>query len=385
MKIIFFAAGKGERMMPLTQDSSKVMLPVGNKPFIQWSLEAAGKIGPISIVCRADQKDVQFLARSIGAEIIIQEKPLGTLDALKSCKPHVAGDFLLVNGDCMFSEKDMIKIASCNANAMGILRVQSVKNFGAVESSGGILQRIREKPSEGGEGFANAAIYRFTKDIFDYIGAPISKRGEYELTDAINTMAKRFNIQTIEVPSWITLTYPWDILDVNQKVLDSFGSVIAKGAEIRSGCVIEEPVAIDEGAVIGPNSYIRKYSSIGKGCHIGNAVEIKSSVIMEGSKIPHLSYVGDSIVGKRCNLGAGFISANLRLNEQNVGSLVKGVAVDSGRKKLGAIIGDDVKTGVRVSVMPGKKIWPGIAVPAGAIIKNDVEKQPNISKMGKVI
>ncbi|MBS3054794.1 MAG: NTP transferase domain-containing protein [Candidatus Aenigmarchaeota archaeon] len=385
MDVIFFAAGKGERMMPLTENSSKVMLPVANVPFMRWSMEAAKKLGRAGIVCRREQEDVQSFARSAGAEIIIQEKPLGTLDALKACKARIAGDFLLINGDCMFSEEDVMKVASCNGNAAGIFRVQSLKNFGAVESSGGMLQRIREKPPEGGEGFANAAIYRFTRDIFDYLDAPLSRRGEYELTDAINEMAKRVKINVIEVPSWITLTYPWDVLDANQKILDARGSMIAAGAEIRSGSVIEEPVAIGEGAVIGPNAYVRKYSSIGRGCRIGNAVEIKSSIIMDGTKVPHLSYVGDSVVGKGCNLGAGFVTANLRLNEQSIGSRVKGIVVDTGRKKLGAIIGDDVKAGVRVSVMPGKKIWPGIAVPAGVIIKNDVEKQPNISKMGKVI
>ncbi|HLD83628.1 MAG TPA: bifunctional sugar-1-phosphate nucleotidylyltransferase/acetyltransferase [archaeon] len=385
MKIIFLAAGKGERMMPLTQCASKAMMPVANKPFIQWTMEAAKEIGTMALVCRADQQDVQSFARSEGAEIIIQAKPLGTLDALKACKAHVSGDFLLINGDCMFSEGDVKKLASCGGNAMGIFRMQSVKNFGGVESLDGALKRINEKLGEGGEGFANAGIYRFTKDVFDYLDAPLSPRGEYELTDAINEMTKRSKIKVIEVPSWITMTYPWDLLGANQAVLDARGSMIAAGAEIRSSSVIEEPVAIGEGAVIGPNAYIRKYSSIGNGCHIGNAVEVKGSVVMEGTKIPHLSYVGDSVVGRRCNLGAGFITANLRLNEQSIGSWVKGNAVDTGRKKLGAIIGDDVKAGVRVSVMPGKKIWHGIAIPAGAIIKNDLEKQPNISKMGKVI
>jgi len=137
-------------------------------------------------------------------------------------------------------------------------------------------------------------------------------------------------------------------------------------------------VAIGDNATIGPNCFIRKYSSIGANCKVGNAVEIKNSVIMDNCHVSHLSYVGDSVVGKNCNIGAGTIFANLKLDDKNIWMKVNGNKIDTGIRKLGGIIGDNVKLGVNVTIMPGKKIWDNIMVPACATISEDVEKQPSL-------
>jgi bifunctional UDP-N-acetylglucosamine pyrophosphorylase/glucosamine-1-phosphate N-acetyltransferase len=131
---------------------------------------------------------------------------------------------------------------------------------------------------------------------------------------------------------------------------------IAETARIRSGAYIEGPTLIDEGSDIGPNCYIRPCTSIGKKVRIGNAVEVKNSIVMDGTHIGHLSYVGDSILGERCNLGAGTITANYRLDSGTVKMMIKDKLVDSGRRKLGAILGDEVKTGINALTMPGIKI-----------------------------
>jgi bifunctional UDP-N-acetylglucosamine pyrophosphorylase/glucosamine-1-phosphate N-acetyltransferase len=95
---------------------------------------------------------------------------------------------------------------------------------------------------------------------------------------------------------------------------------------------------------------------------------------MDGSRIPHLSYIGDSIIGERCNLGAGTITANLRLDEKPIRMLVKGELIETGLRKLGVIMGDDVKTGINVSIMPGVKIRSGAFVAAGEVVARDIER-----------
>jgi bifunctional UDP-N-acetylglucosamine pyrophosphorylase/glucosamine-1-phosphate N-acetyltransferase len=92
---------------------------------------------------------------------------------------------------------------------------------------------------------------------------------------------------------------------------------------------------------------------------VGNAVEVKNSAIMSGSKIGHLSYVGDSVIGEGCNFGAGTICSNLRHDKGNIKSFIKGERVDSGRRKLGVIMGDNVMTGINTSIYPGTVIKPG--------------------------
>src|SRR5207253_5929515 len=86
---------------------------------------------------------------------------------------------------------------------------------------------------------------------------------------------------------------------------------------------------------IGPNAYLRAYSSLGDDVKVGAGCEIKNSIVMKNTKIPHLSYVGDSILGEGCSLGAGTITANLRFDEAEIKSKLRGSWVNSGRKKLG--------------------------------------------------
>ena len=94
--------------------------------------------------------------------------------------------------------------------------------------------------------------------------------------------------------------------------------VIGEGTTIRSHSYIVGPVVIGRNCDIGPNCYIRPGTAIGDNCHLGSAVEVKNSIIMHDSKIPHHNYVGDSIIGEGCNLGAGTKIANLRLDKGHI-------------------------------------------------------------------
>jgi len=151
------------------------------------------------------------------------------------------------------------------------------------------------------------------------------------------------------------------------------GSVfVSEGAKIRSGAYIEGPVYIGEGSDIGPNCYFRPYTSIGGNVRIGNACEVKNSIVMDRAHIGHLSYVGDSVIGEGCNLGAGFISANLRFDHGTVKMEIKGEVVDSGREKIGVIMGDNVKTGVGALFMPGVKVGCNSWIGANIVVHRDV-------------
>lgn len=96
---------------------------------------------------------------------------------------------------------------------------------------------------------------------------------------------------------------------------------------------------------------------------------------MDHSFVSHLSYVGDSIVGRNCNIAAGTIFANLRLDDKTIKTKIKGHIIDSGRRKLGGIVGDNVKFGVNCTIMPGKKIWNNILIPPCISITHDIETQ----------
>jgi bifunctional UDP-N-acetylglucosamine pyrophosphorylase/glucosamine-1-phosphate N-acetyltransferase len=216
-------------------------------------------------------------------------------------------------------------------------------------------------------------------------------RGEWELTDAISLLVKDEKLvlaAEISKGDWLDIGRPWDLLEANGWVLKRmehkvYGNVengahligpvtVAETARIRSGAYIEGPTFIDEGSDIGPNCFIRPCTSIGKNVRVGNACEIKNSVIMDGTHVGHLSYVGDSILGERCNLAAGTITANLRLDDGSVKMIVKGEVVDTGRRKLGAILGDNVKTGINALLMPGVKVGTNSWVGANFTVHSDL-------------
>jgi bifunctional UDP-N-acetylglucosamine pyrophosphorylase/glucosamine-1-phosphate N-acetyltransferase len=186
----------------------------------------------------------------------------------------------------------------------------------------------------------------------------------------------------------LDLIYPWDILALNEKLVADIsknrksGDVsdavnidgvlhVGKDTVILPGVYIEGKVIIGKNCKIGPNCYIRGNTYIGDNCHIGQAVEIKNSLIMDNVSAGHLSYIGDSVICPHTNLGAGFITANLRHDGKNHKSMVNNQLTDTGRRKMGVIIGDNVHTGIHCSVYPGRKLWPDVCTVPGEIVKYD--------------
>ena len=184
------------------------------------------------------------------------------------------------------------------------------------------------------------------------------------------------------------IDYAWDLLRVCEQVVGAMQSSLIEGevheratieGEIKVGAgtrllpgvFIEGNVTIGQNCKIGPNCYIRGNTSIGDGCHIGNAVEIKNSIIGNHSNVGHLSYVGDSILGHNVNLGSGTTTSNFRHDGKNHRSMVDGTLVDTGRRKFGAIIADNVNTGINSSIYPGRKIGKNVTTLPGEVISID--------------
>lgn len=136
---------------------------------------------------------------------------------------------------------------------------------------------------------------------------------------------------------------------------------LGKGSIVKSGTRVEGNVYVGENCIIGPNAFLRQGAIIANNCHVGTC-EIKNSIMLSGSKIPHFSYVGDSVIGRNCNLGAGTKIANLRHDHSNVKVTLGGTKIDSGRKKLGALLFDDVKAGVNASINCGAMVPKGAKI-----------------------
>ena len=384
MKTIILAAGSGTRLRPLTDTMSKPMITIANKPLLEWLVDAVEVFSEeIFIVVREEQKDIiEHFKNFPKITFVFQEKPLGTAHAVGCCEKYLKdyqGAILKLNGDDIISLEDLNKISRLEGCYAGAVYSDQPEKLGVINTKEDLVEYIEEKPEKPTSSLSSCGLFVFNKKIFEFIKkTPLSKRGEYELTDSINLFVKEENMKIFQVKKWITITYPWQLLDAHKLILDQIGTQIGQNVEIRPGVYIEYPVAIGEGSVIGPNCFIRRYSTIGKNCRVGNAVEIKNSIIMDHSYVSHLSYIGDSIIGKNCNIGAGGIFANLKLDDSTVHVNINGYIIDTGKKKFGAVIGDNVKLGVNVTIMPGKRIWPNLKIPACSLITKDITEQPDL-------
>jgi UDP-N-acetylglucosamine diphosphorylase / glucose-1-phosphate thymidylyltransferase / UDP-N-acetylgalactosamine diphosphorylase / glucosamine-1-phosphate N-acetyltransferase / galactosamine-1-phosphate N-acetyltransferase len=425
MKAVLLAAGEGVRLMPLTATRPKHLIKVGGKPILQFCLEAVKKAGiteAIIVTHYMGEAIKQYFGdgEKLGLKIsyVEQKEVLGTGNAAAVAEPFVGEDFVLIYGDLLFGVEAVKTVVSKykrgkTAAVMGVVAVDKPESYGIIEfDNQKNFKRIVEKPTVGKapSNLANAGVYVFNSEVFKKIKqTKASPRGEWELTDAVTFLAEEGKtVLAVELAKddWFDVGRPWDLLDANawalkrmeHKVLGKveegahlFGPVyVAASARVRSGAYIEGPVFIDEECDVGPNCFIRAGTSLGRKVRVGNACEVKNSIIMDGTHVGHLSYVGDSVFGEHCNLGAGTVTANLRLDDGKIKMTIKDKVVDTGRRKLGAIFGDNVKTGIKSLFMPGIKVGQNSWVGANFMLERDLPadtmiflKQESIIKQKK--
>lgn len=407
MKALILAAGQGVRMGPLTETRPKPMLPVAGKPFLEHTLQSLkdGGIEEIDILTGYYGnviKDHFEDGSRFGLKInyLLQPKRLGTAHAVSMAGETIDEPFLCLNGDVIVTPDLIRELVSDHRengkHLMTLIEVDDVSRFGHVKVNDGIVTEIIEKPGKVMKGLINGGIYLFNPDVFQAISeTPMSPRGEYEITKTLEIIMESQEVRAfVPEEKWVDIGSPWDLLNAHEIYMDRIeGSVegdieenvhvhgtlvLRKGARIKSGSYIEGNVIIDEGAVVGPNSYIRGRTYIGKGSKVGAASEVKNSIIMDRTNVPHHNYVGDSIIGSGCNLGSGTKVANLRLDDGPIPVTLKEKRVNTGRRKLGVIIGDDVKTGINATLDPGTIIFSGSWVGPGTKASGTLNRNSRI-------
>lgn len=397
MQILILAAGEGTRMQPLTANKPKPLIHVAGKPFLQHTLETLKGAGCTDIKLLIGWRDARIReyfgnGSDFGVEIeyISQKERLGTAHAVGMAKNHMSGDFLCLNGDVLIEKNSIESVLEAyrahGETVMGLAEVSNPSNFGVItldSPDGSKVISIDEKPERPKSNLVNAGLYVFKKDIFELIDkTEKSKRGEYEITDTLAMVMDSGKLYGSVLSDWFEIGKPWDILGANERLMEGLKEIIegtvepnatikgpvqvGEGTTVRNGAYIVGPVIIGKNCDIGPNCFIRPSTSIGNGCKVGNAVEIKNSILMDNSNVPHHNYVGDSIIGEGCNLGSGTKIANLRLDGKNIKAILRGKLQDTGRRKLGAIIGDNVKTGINATIDSGTIIGESAFIGPGA-------------------
>ncbi len=255
---------------------------------------------------------------------------------------------------------------------------------------------VVEKPGEGKEpsDLVNvvAHIHNHPERLLDMLEDISSTRDDaYEV--ALTKLCKELNYVAVPYEEkWDAVKYPWDILDITERFLSelvsSGKSQIPNPKSIHPSAVIEGPVILEEGVRVMPHATIQGPCYIGRGTIIGNNCLIRDSIIGEQCVIgysseiarsnlhshvwTHSTYLGDSVIGRNVAFGSGSVVANFRLDEGEISSMVQEEEVNTQRRKLGIMIGSDVRVGIHTSFAPGVKVGEGSFISSATYVSRDV-------------
>ena len=396
MQTVVLAAGQGTRMRPLTDATPKPMLPAAGRPLLEHTLDRAADAGASRFIVvvgyEADQVREHFGDSHRGLDITYAEQTAqrGTADAVRAAAAELDdAPFVVLNGDALYDPKSLATLYE-SGPAVGSYRVDNPSNYGVLQLDSSDDTRVTgvvEKPANPDSNLINTGSYVFPASATDHLDVSTSERGELELTDVLEIVCEQAEVTAVPFDRWLDVGRPWELLAATEWLSESLSPrldgavsddatiegdvVVEPGATIKSGVTIEGPAYIGEGATVGPNAYIRGATAIGAGAKVGHAVEIKNSVLMVDATVGHLSYVGDSILGRGVNFGAGTTVANLRHDDEPVAITVKGDRVSTGRRKFGVVIGDEAKTGINTSLNAGVVLGGGAMTTPGEVLTRD--------------
>ena len=398
MQAVLLAAGQSTRFFPLNL-KHKCLVKIAGEPIISHTVRSVKRAGITDVIIVTDKtydfQEVLSNGKKFWVKIryVIQEKPTGAGDALLIASQYLTSDFFLINSNHVeFEELKKAIDAKRKTNKDPILLGipgSSDRKFGALKLNSDRVLEISEKPKST-RGFSNlriVGVYFLNQDFISTLRKV--PRAHYSLENALDKYAKEKRVLlAVANHEILSLKYPWDLLNIKNYILKkqarsiSKKASIAKSAQIDGNVVIEEGVKILDNAVIkgpcyigrnvfiGSNTLIRNESDIEEDSVIGAYMEVKNSLICENSKT-HSGFIGDSIVGSNARIGALFGTANVRLDRENIRTLVKNEKIDSGLRSLGVVIGENVVIGERVSTMPGVIIGNSTKIgPSTTVMKN---------------
>jgi len=371
-KAVILAAGEGKRLRPFTETMPKVMLPVANKPLLEYVFDAVRKSGIDEIIVVVGYKKEVIMEhfkdyKNIKITYVIQDRQLGTAHALLQAKKHIKDSFIVLAGDNIIDPGSIAKLQKDKSEYSLLIREHPhPSKYGVVFVEDRSIRRIVEKPKEDIGKYISTGIYKLPRSVFTEIEQCTSE-GAHALSSIIQSLVdKRKHINTIFAQSWMDVVYPWDLISVNEVMIQETSQFtsgviekgvtmkglvsVGNGTKIYSGCYVVGPVIIGENCEIGPNVCIFPSTSIGNNTVVHPFSEIRSSVIMNNVHISSNSHISRSVVGKGCVIGDNFSTIT--------GKTV--IEIENEFKRLetpiGAIIGEDCVIESHVVVDPGKII-----------------------------
>lgn len=399
---LILAAGESSRLAPYAYlNQHKAMIRLLGKPILERVLEevkAAG-ISEAVIVLNPANSDVASHfgdGRKFGLTIsyVNQPAPLGMGSAVLAARQHLTRPFFVLNPNHI-NAADFLKpmMENCRPPFEAVLLGREDKMlglYGVCKLKKDQIVGIVEKPESGKEPskVRIVGMYLLAPAFLEALAAaPVE---QYQFEKALDVYMRRARVRLMQTQRMTySFKYPWDLFTLAGALFErikpavSRKSIISKtaiidgsvtveaGARIGDYAVVRGPCYIGAKAVVGDHALVRDHTTLEEGVMVGAHSEVARSIFMEGSHM-HSGYVSDSIVGRNCRLGAGFITANRRLDRGEISVFVKDEPVNTKRTSFGVLLGHDVKVGIHSGTMPGAVIGSSSIIGPGTIVFEDV-------------
>lgn len=413
--LIILAGGASSRMWPLRE---KLLLHFGQEPLLISQLRRYAALGFRDVIIVASSNNVDTIREltahmaGLSVRVVVQYEPLGMGDALLQAAPLMEdrlAEPVYVNQihDIVDDRlhQDMLAASRAYPETSFLAGYEMEDYFPGgymVVDGEGRISGIVEKPGPANRpsNLVNivAHVHSHAGRLFDAIRAEYARKvpGDDHYERAMDALMRQHIYRVVPYDGvWKFIKFPWHTLDVmdyflaqikGQTVADSafvaptaslIGDVwIGPNAKIFPGAAVVGPVYIGAGTIVGNNALVR-HSMVLDHCNVGFTTEVARSYVAEGCQM-HACRVLDSVFAPNVNFSAGCTTANLRIDRGSVSSDVKGQRMQTGRDKLGAIIGRDAFLAVDVMTMPGVKIGEGAQIGPGTHVRYDIKDRQRV-------
>jgi bifunctional UDP-N-acetylglucosamine pyrophosphorylase/glucosamine-1-phosphate N-acetyltransferase len=400
MIVLVLAGGASNRFWPLRD---KPLVEFGSRTLLQRHLDLLRAAGCDRFIVVARPETAEAIAAmDAGVQVAVQSEPRGMADAVLAARPALErfGDAPLyvtqaqdvVEGRLHTDLLQRWQLSSGLSGLLAAVRVSEYFPGGYLVLNGDRVTSVLEKPGAGNEpsDLVNLVAHVFAswRELVAAIETESATPGPddaYERALSRLMAAGDFRAHTYE-GRWQALKYSWHLLDVMDMLLDLWiggaespgpdydqredGVFIGRDVRILPGAYVVAPALIGHETVIGHNALVRG-SVVGRKCVVGFGSEVARSFLAEGVELHH-NYVGDSAFDRASAMGYGAVTANFRIDGRTVPSFIGDERLDSGRMKLGLMLGSEARIGVNASTMPGVKIGSKTLIGPNLRVTKDV-------------
>jgi bifunctional UDP-N-acetylglucosamine pyrophosphorylase/glucosamine-1-phosphate N-acetyltransferase len=398
MQVVILAAGESSRFIPFRERfSHKSLVSIMGKTILEHTLLSVKKAGITDVILVVNEEEtfkkvIADMHIGLSIKIVVFPKAHGMGKALLAARNFIKGPFFLINAyriEFDVFAKEMIKIQKTEDTVVLLGKNDNhVDKYGYLQFEKEKVISVVEKPKIlPPMSLRIIGMYLLTKQFITILDKTPDEHYNFEA--ALSMFAKDHDMRFLETEKeTVTLKYGWDLFHIKDFLLKNVSSFIspkaniAKHATINGNVYIEEGVTIMEGASIkgpcyigknayvGSNAVVRNNTVIEENAVVGSYMEMKNVLLMKNSTT-HTGVIEDSIIGRDCRIAAGMITANVRLDRDNILSIVKEEKVDTGRKTFGILLGNNGNLAVRITTMPGVIIGNDVIIgPSTTVMKN---------------